>query len=52
MSDSAIQKKAKNEISYRLGRITVFELNFCACPCVDSGCSRFRLMVLNFGFEI
>ena len=24
-------KKAKYELAFRLGRITVFELNFCAC---------------------
>ena len=45
-------KKAKYEISFRLGRITVFELDFCTCPCADNECSRFRLMILNFGFEI
>ena len=43
-------KKAKYEISFRLGRITVFELNFCACT--EATCSRFRIMLLNFGFEI
>ena len=43
-------KKAKYEISFRLGRITVFELNFCACS--DAKCSRLRFMLLNFGFEI
>ena len=43
-------KKAKYEISFRLGRITVFELNFCACA--EATCSRFRIMLLNFGFEI
>ena len=43
-------KKAKYEISFRLGRITVFELNFCACT--GATCSRFRIMLLNFGFEI
>ena len=45
-------KKAKYEIAFRLGRITIFELDFCTCPCVDNECSRFRLMILNFGFEI
>ena len=43
-------KKAKYEIALRLGRITVLEMNFCACD--ESKCSRFRFMLLNFGFEI
>ena len=43
-------KKAKYEIALRLGRITVLEMNFCACT--DAKCSRFRFMLLNFGFEI
>ena len=43
-------KKAKYEIAVRLGRITVFELQFCACE--DNKCSRFRIMLLNFGFEM
>ena len=43
-------KKAKYRMGLRLGRITVFELNFCACS--DAKCSRFRIMLLNFGFEI
>ena len=38
------------DMCFRLGRITVFELNVCACE--DNKCSRFRLMILNFGFEI
>jgi len=43
-------KKAKYEICIRLGRITVLEINFCACE--EATCSRFRFMLLNFGFEI
>ena len=43
-------KKAKYELAFRLGRITVFELNICACE--EMKCSRFRFMILNFGFEI
>ena len=43
-------KKAKYELAFRLGRITVFELNICACS--EAKCSRFRIMLLNFGFEI
>ena len=43
-------KKAKYELAFRLGRITVFELNICSCE--EMKCSRFRFMILNFGFEI
>ena len=43
-------KKAKYELAFRLGRITVFELNICAC--VETKCARFRFMIFNFGFEI
>ena len=43
-------KKAKYELALRLGRITLPELNFCACA--EKKCSRFRFMIMNFGFEI
>ncbi len=50
-------KKAKYELNFRLGTLTVLELHY--CPCSVKGCSakkkkcvRFRLMILNFGFEI
>ena len=45
-------KKAKYELAFRLGRITVFELNICACACDETACAKFRFMILNFGFEI
>ena len=35
---------------YRLGRLTVFE--FKLCPCDSEGCTKFRFMVLNLGFEL
>ena len=43
-------EKAKYELALRLGRITLLELNFCACA--EKKCSRFRFMIMNFGFEI
>ena len=45
-------KKAKYELVFRLGRITVFEINFCACACDETACAKFRFMIMNFGFEI
>ena len=45
-------KKAKYELVFRLGRITVFEINVCACACDETTCAKFRFMIFNFGFEI
>jgi hypothetical protein len=47
-------KKEKYNIEIRLGRITILEINLCLCSesCAASKCSRFRLMILNFGIEI
>jgi hypothetical protein len=47
-------KKEKYNIEIRLGRITLLEINLCLCfeSCDKSKCSRFRLMILNFGIEI
>ena len=42
-------KQAKYNIEIRLGRITILEVKVCLCS--ESECSRFRLMVLNFGIE-
>ena len=43
-------KKEKYNIEIRLGRFTLLEIKFCACA--NSGCSKFRLIVLNLGFEM
>lgn len=43
-------KKNKYSLVLRLGKITVFEIN--SCPCDKKDCRRFRVMLLNFGFEI
>ena len=46
-------KKEVYEINFRLGVLTVFQLKFCFCKtCCTQNCSRFRLMILNLGFEI
>ena len=42
-------KQAKYNIEIRLGRITVLEIKLCLCS--NNQCSRFRLMLLNFGIE-
>jgi len=42
-------KQAKYNIEIRLGRITVLEVKVCLCS--EAECSRFRVMVLNFGIE-
>ena len=46
-------KKEIYEIGFRLGMLTVFQVKLCLCACCDTKqCSRFRFMILNFGFEI
>jgi len=49
---AAGNKKQKYEITFRLGTFTVLEIK--ACLFCEEGCSkkRFRVMVLNLGFEI
>jgi hypothetical protein len=43
-------KKNKYNINLRLGKLTIFEIEICFCD--DEGCNKFRLMLLNLGFEI
>ena len=43
-------KKEKYNIEIRLGTFTILEMKFCACA--EKECSRFRMIVLNLGFEI
>ncbi len=47
-------KKEVYELNFRLGTITVLQLEYCPCAkCENKGtCSKFRFMILNFGFEI
>ena len=43
-------KKEKYNIEVRLGKFTILEMKLCACA--EMECSRFRMIVLNLGFEI
>jgi ABC-type uncharacterized transport system YnjBCD substrate-binding protein len=43
-------KKEKYNIEIRLGRLTLLEVNLCLCAVAE--CSKFRLIVFNFGFEL
>ena len=46
-------KKEIYEINFRLGMLTLFQLKICLCSCCKTKqCARFRLMILNLGFEI
>jgi len=45
-------KKEKYEITFRLGRITVLEMKVCLFCTKDCTSNRFRIIVLNFGFEL
>jgi hypothetical protein len=43
-------KKNKYSLTLRLGKLTLLE--FKVCPCSNEGCSKFRFMIFNFGFEV
>ena len=43
-------KREKYNIEIRLGTFTILELKYCACS--ESECSKFRMLVLNLGFEL
>ena len=46
-------KKAKYELSFRLGRLTVIEIKLCLfCKVEECKCNKVRFMLLNFGFEV
>ena len=48
-------KKDRYELALRISTLTVFELMLCPCWKCDNkkgSWARFRLMILNFGFEI
>lgn len=42
-------KQKKYNIEIRLGRISVVELKLCLCN--ERTCSRFKIMLFNFGLE-
>ena len=44
-------KKEKYEISFRLGRLTVLEIKVCLLCDENCTAKRFRVILLNFGFE-
>lgn len=43
-------KKSKYTLTLRLGKVTLFELDIFFCN--KKECRKFRLMLLNFGFEL
>ena len=45
-------KKNKIALQIRFGFFTIFELYFCGVKVCSKDCKRFRLILLNFGFEI
>ena len=42
-------KKEKYSLTFRLGTFTVLEIKW--CPCNKDGCTNFRFMICNLGFE-
>jgi len=54
-SYKSTNKKEKYSIEIRIGTMTLFEITFCPCDTCASkkkSCPKFRLMLLNLGFEI
>ena len=49
---NATNKKEKYQLEFRLGTFTVLEIKVCICSDKDCECSKFRVMFLNFGFEL
>jgi len=54
-------KKRLYRIELRLGKLTALEIEFCPCikgctcknkTCKCKKCSKLRVMIFNFGFEI
>lgn len=54
-------KKRVYKIELRLGKLTALEIEFCPCikeckckkkTCKCKKCSKLRIMIFNFGFEI
>tara|TARA_R100000781_G_scaffold23729_1_gene17503 strand:+ start:100 stop:273 length:174 start_codon:yes stop_codon:yes gene_type:complete len=45
-------KKEKYEMTFRLGTFTVLEIKVCLSCKEDCTSKKFRLMMLNLGFEI
>ena len=43
-------KQSKYNVEIRLGRVTLLEIKVCLCG--KKKCSKFRLIVLNLGFEL
>ena len=46
----AANKKEKYQLELRLGTFTVLEAKLCLCK--EKKCSKFRFMLMNFGFEL
>jgi hypothetical protein len=43
-------KKNKYSFTIRMGKLTFLDIK--VCPCDTKSCSKFRLIILNLGFEI
>ena len=44
------KQQEKYNIYIRLGKLTILEMKYCACSVKK--CAKFRIMLLNLGFEI
>jgi|TARA_R100000455_G_scaffold30013_1_gene20654 hypothetical protein len=51
----AVNKKNKYELNWRIGKVTLLQIEYCPCIICNNkktSCSKFRFMIVNFGFEI
>ena len=49
---NAHNKKEKYQLELRIGTFTVLEIKVCLFCEKDCECSKFRFMIMNFGFEV
>ena len=45
----------KKEINFRIGTLTILEIIYCPCEICENkktSCAKFRMLVLNLGFEL
>jgi hypothetical protein len=52
---NAGNKKEKYEINFRIGTLTILEIAFCPCGVCENkktSCAKFRMLILNLGFEL
>ena len=52
---NAGNKKEKYEINFRIGTLTILEIIYSPCEICENkktSCAKFRMLILNLGFEL